>query len=201
MSASAGQTRVTTHEQIARDRLLGAFRRSPRLRALIQIRARRWQEIEDAAWEVADAVLSVDDSIGVALDNIGSLVGRGRSDDTDPVFRVGLRAQIRINRSGARIGDSIDVLVLSTGGTPHVILYSGGYVIWQDEPLAAGEAEALARNLEQVRPLGMNGRLSSLASASSGRYSSRGAAAIFGTYDSRGAPSAVGSTYTHGRAL
>lgn len=195
--------RSTDHVARARGKILSQFRRSPILRAIVSIRARRWQEIEDAAWEVADAQ-TIEGAIGVGLDQIGTLVGRGRNDALDALYRIALRAQIRINRAHGKIRDTLDVLVLSTGGTAELSEPGpAAYVVSHVEALAAGEAEALAVNLRQVRPLGVKARLSTTRDATQrARYGSRSAPALDTPpgYGFTGDPS-VGGTYSHGRAL
>lgn len=198
------QTRSTDHVARARERMLGQFRKAPILRALVSIRARRWQEIETAAWEVADKTASIEDSIGVGLDAIGVLVGRGRDGASDDVYRIALRAQIRINRSAGQIADTLDVLSLSTGGTPHALETGhAAYQVWQDETSPAGEGEALAVNLEQVRPLGVRGRLSTTTDAATrARWGHRPGDDFGSAYASRSVPSsAPGTRHSHGRVL
>lgn len=186
--------------------MLGQFRKSPILRSWIETRARRWQEVEDVAWEVSDVAASIESAVGVGLDALGALVGRGRDNAaTDAIYRIALRAQIRINRSAGQIRDTLDVLRLSTGGTPHFSEPGpAAFVVWQDESLAAGEAEALALNLEQVRPLGVRGRLSSSVDVSRrALYGSRGAAYDPGAGHRYGftGDATLGGTYSHGRVL
>ncbi len=72
----------------------------------------RIQELEDAAWEVADYLL-LKNAFGVVLDKIGKIVGRSRRGLEDDDYKIALRARIRINRSFGRPEDLIAVARLS----------------------------------------------------------------------------------------
>lgn len=60
--------------------------------------AQEAQELEDAAQEVL-SIVSIDDSSGVQLQELGRLVGQPFSGESDALFRLRIRARIAANRS------------------------------------------------------------------------------------------------------
>lgn len=202
---TAGQARSTDHVARAVAKLPIQFRTKPFIRALVEIRARKWQALEDAAWEVLDAQ-TIETAIGVGLDAIGVLVGRGRNDATDALYRIALRAQIRINRAQGNARDTLEVGNLSTlGNTFQPRTYPpASYVVTMVEPvIVAGEVAPLAENLRQVRALGVRGFLSvGFTGPGAARYVATGAAssAVQNRYSWTG-DDQLGGRYHHVRTL
>ena len=114
--------------------------RKPRYQALATCYLARIQEIEDAIWEIIDG-RNLADAVGKQLDILGTIVGRGRNDLSDDLYRLTIRTQIRINRSQGLSRDLTDVLNLSVSedtpkayyesaiATAHVIIGPGTYDI------------------------------------------------------------------------
>ena len=208
MSASAGQARSTDHVARARAKILAQFRKAPFLRALVEIRARKWQAIEDAAWEVLDAQ-TIETAIGVGLDAIGVLVGRGRDGATDALYRLALRAQIRINRAQGNRRDTLEVGALTTPGITYSIhtYQPASYVVTPNAYLDPGVVGPLVINLSQVRPLGVQGSLSVyvLSVAGSTERALYGAQGLYDPGPGRrygwSGDDQLGGRYSHRRAL
>lgn len=110
-------TYSTDHLTRGLRKMLGQFQDSARMRALLASYLRQIQKLEDFARDVA-LVMSINTGVGVGLDRIGKLVGRGRGGLADDDYRYALRAQIRINRSSGVTEDFIDVLMLSVDRNP-----------------------------------------------------------------------------------
>lgn len=206
MSASAGQARSTDHVARARAKILAQFRKAPFLRALIEIRARKWQAIEDAAWEVLDAQ-TIETAIGVGLDAIGVLVGRGRDGATDALYRLALRAQIRINRAQGNRRDTLEVAALTTPGITYSIhTYApASYVVTPNAYLEPGAVGPLAINLSQVRPLGVQGSLSMYPAVGGTERALYGSQGVYDPGPGRrygwSSDDQLGGRYSHRRAL
>lgn len=154
--------RNTTHVRRAREKLLGQFDGLPVLTALVDVRARRRQDLENAAWEVADYLLDLSRTFGQGLDQIGALVGCGRQGLSDAAYLVALRCQLRIIRSSGSILDTLAVGALATGGLTVLVYVHGqaSYTVRVVEALDTDAVAPLIRALAQVRPLGHNARLS-----------------------------------------
>lgn len=90
--------RSEDHEDRGPLRFLQQFKEKPKLEAWLRTYLRQVQKLEAAVWEVVDLRL-LDNATGIQLDRIGRIVGRGRGDMVDEVYRQAIRAQIRINRS------------------------------------------------------------------------------------------------------
>lgn len=107
----------TDHVERALQKLLSQFGSSPKIRALM---ATYIEPLQAAERWLADsiAVVSINDGVGVVLDRIGVIVGRGRNGLTDTDYRYALRAQIRINRSCGKTEDFIEVFRLSMNADP-----------------------------------------------------------------------------------
>ena len=78
-------------------RLIGSAQ-TPYIRGLLEPWLARFQDIEDAAWEVA-TLRYLDTAEGVQLDTIGVLVGAPRGNLTDVQYKTRLKAQIIILRA------------------------------------------------------------------------------------------------------
>lgn len=111
----------TDHVKRALAKLLSQFGNSPKIRALLATYVRQLQAVEQL---VADMLLvsSINSGVGIYLDRIGVIVGRGRKGLLDDDYRYALRAQIRINRSCGKVADFIAVLMLSVNNDPAFVI-------------------------------------------------------------------------------
>lgn len=147
----------TDHVTRAKQKILYQFREDPTISALVEVRARRSQELETAAWEVAEGILDLEGE-GFVLDTIGRILKCGREGLTDAAYRWALRAWARALRSKSRLSDLREVGVLSSGRTLTFQIRTYGYStivirILEALPLAENLAP-LERNYREIRPLG-----------------------------------------------
>lgn len=163
----------TTHVERAQAKLISMLRK-PRLLALVASGAAESQRIETLAHQVASE-LNIETNYDWILDAIGRLVGRGRgSSATNDVYRIGLRTQIRINRSFGRSIDLTDVQALSKPGatwTNHEYP-PASLITYLKLEIDQTETEAIRTNLTQQKGLGV--RLDWIAhyTGSTGRFGS-----------------------------
>lgn len=107
-------TQITTHESDALARLLYQYKGKPKLESLIKdIITTQTQELENAIIPLFSR-LNINDSIGLQLDNIGTIVGQPRLGLLDTVYRLFLKAKIGANVSESDIPRVIDVWKLIT---------------------------------------------------------------------------------------
>lgn len=134
------------HDAQAMARLPAQFRDSTNMKALVSSRSLEAQEIEDALMSLL-TLPSIDDGVGAQLDVLGKIVGQPRGGRTDEVYRVWLRARIRLLRSSGRVRDVLEVLRLAVGVLP-TIRYT-------PEPPAAFTVQilGLAEDVDSVRAL------------------------------------------------
>lgn len=145
----------TTHLERAREKLLGQFRNKPKIRALLDSWIRPAQRREDTAYEVAFA-LNLEAGFGAILDSIGALVQRGREGLSDELYKVALRAKIRVNRSQGKLTDLLAVANLALTGSWYVLDFPpASAVIVYEDGLDPGEIDPLLSILAEVRPLGI----------------------------------------------
>lgn len=109
MTVVAGVARVTDHVEQGLERLLVQYKNKPRLRAWLSAYLKQVQDLEDAIFEMR-VKRFIDSAEGVQLDIIGRVVGEGRNSRDDALFRLFLRARIRINRSLGTNKDIFDVM-------------------------------------------------------------------------------------------
>lgn len=79
------------------ERLIGSAQ-TPYLRGILQPWLEAFQDVENAAWEVA-TLRYLDPAEGVQLDTLGALLGAPRGNLDDAAYKVRLRAQIVILRA------------------------------------------------------------------------------------------------------
>lgn len=106
--------RVPDHVDQALDLLLTQYQERPRFAAWLRSYLRQVQLLSDATFAVILARM-IDRAVGAQLDQIGRIVGELRQDRVDGLYRIFIRARIRINRSQGTIVDIIDVLNIIAG--------------------------------------------------------------------------------------
>lgn len=148
-------THNVEHVEQGTDRLLERFKNQPNMVGTLQVILRRMQRIEDVIWELYEGVW-LDNAIGVQLDNLGDIVGELRKGRQDEVYRLWIRARIKINRSNGKISDTLELarLILeSTASIKYIPEYPAAYkVTVNNTAVGAVDVSAL---LNQVRPAGV----------------------------------------------
>jgi hypothetical protein len=117
-------TRSRDHVARALERFTEQFREKPHLSAMLSSYIARVQEIEDAALEVLDARPN---PIGIALDRVGALVGRGRGDLDDANYLRAIFAQILANRSSGEADVLLHIFELVTDDTTSAEVFEPGF--------------------------------------------------------------------------
>jgi hypothetical protein len=108
-------TQITTHEEDALNRLLYQYKGKENLGNLIKdLYTTSTQGLEDGLFQLYGR-LNIDTSLGIQLDNIGTIVGQSRLGLPDTTYRLFLKAKIGANVSEGDIPRVIDVWRLITG--------------------------------------------------------------------------------------
>lgn len=110
-------TQITTHNADAKARLLQQYKGKAKIEGLLDaLGSDQIQDLEDAIFGL-NTRLDIDNSSGVQLDNIGTIVGRKRNGQSDAVYRIFLKAIIGRNVSESEAERVISVWKIITQGT------------------------------------------------------------------------------------
>lgn len=101
--------RSRDHVLRALNRFTEQFKEKPVMAAMLAAWIGQVQKIEDAALEVLDARAN---PVGVALDRVGEIVGRGRGDLDDVNYLRAITAQILANRSSGQTDTLLHIFEL-----------------------------------------------------------------------------------------
>lgn len=149
------------HATIAVDRFISQFREKPILAGILYALTGQLQRVEDAAWETI-LYRRVDNSFGITLDRIGTIVGIGRNNLTDENFRIAIRAQVRLLRSGGRAKDILRFaeLVIPDGVSFNLSEeFPASFLIDVVDQMDGDLIQVLWRGLERARALGIGAGL------------------------------------------
>lgn len=153
-------SRITEHTEIA-DHVVGGLalltdaNRKTVIKAIGAAWLSRVQEIEGALWG-----LLVDTTITTAaraqLDQLGVLLGLGRGDMTDTVYRRALRGVVLANRSHGTADEHLAILDLVLGAGTYALAESfpAGLLVTPADPLGSLR-DALAEILRRARAGGV----------------------------------------------
>lgn len=111
--------KITSHVATAKSRLLEQFKGKDKIEALLEALVEQCHgcsttSLEDV-FEDLQGLVSIDDSSGAQLDLIGDILGVLRGEKTDAVYRVHLKAQIRLLRCEGTPEDLYDIAGLILG--------------------------------------------------------------------------------------
>lgn len=118
-------------------RFLEVFKDKPRLETFLCIFLDQVQLAENALYELFTE-RTLDVAVGVQLDGLGDIVGQGRQDQTDGVYRRFIRVRILVNRSDGKLEQLYEIVILAMGNDPVVRIhehYPAGMVVHVDTPL------------------------------------------------------------------
>jgi hypothetical protein len=117
---------ISTMQADALKRLLTQYSadRAPVLRAIVSTHADRWQEIENALFQIL-TITSITLSEGVQLDNIGAILNQPRGGADDPTYRGILFVRIAELNSQGTPEEMISIFANLTGLGP--IFYAEYY--------------------------------------------------------------------------
>lgn len=97
-STEGTYVRSTDHAERMVNRLITIFRQPRNSAWLRQVDGPQIQEIEDTIWDLHEA-FDLTTAEGAALDYLGTLVGEGRDDLSDALYRATVRARILANHT------------------------------------------------------------------------------------------------------
>jgi hypothetical protein len=150
-------------------RVISQYRWKPRLNTNLAILLNQVQLLDDAISAVLLA-FDLDTAVGWRLDWLGGLVGQPRRGTSDEVYRVYIRARIRVNRSLGKVRDIRTIADLLIGAG-HYSYKDGGCRIdisVDHEITSADELLAIWEMLQQAAPGGVRVWLTTLVDASAG---------------------------------
>ncbi len=107
-----------------RSRFYEQFKGLPKITAWSDMIAAQAQDLENAAQTLL-TIISIDDSIGAQLDNLGRIIGQARVGVVDPTYQLYLRARIVANKSTGT-GESIYRVFRALFGDLGYIIRNGG---------------------------------------------------------------------------
>ena len=148
---------VTDHTTQALDLLLERFKGKPNLAAFLSAFMEQVQDIEDAIVALADSRI-IDKAQGAQLDRIGRIVGQERGARADDVFRMYIKARVRLNLSSGRPDDCLSIVRLLVDADVGLLYEDEDELFFQitaDKPISGGED--IARILRQAKPACVRG--------------------------------------------
>jgi len=96
-------TYIEDHVVQALEKQIGLFKAKAKFEGFITSYSRQIQDLEDALFQIKN--ITIDNAVGVTLDNEGSLPGELRVGRPDTDYRLAIKAQIQINSSEGTIED------------------------------------------------------------------------------------------------
>jgi hypothetical protein len=105
-----GYSKKTTHAVEGLAKLISQFQGQPVLEAVLRIYLDKIQELEDAFSDLLSET-TIDNSVGVHLENIGAIVGEPKNGRSDELYRLAIKARIRLNKSAGTIEDIIAIAI------------------------------------------------------------------------------------------
>jgi hypothetical protein len=122
---------ILDHQERAVARLTQQFRDGASVPNLVRALTGGLQEIEDAVHAIR-ASRAIGIATGAQLDLIGRIVGQPREGRGDDVYRIWLRARVRLNRSSGTPEDLLSVFASITQGSTTIVLeeqFPAGFVL------------------------------------------------------------------------
>lgn len=106
--------REDDHVGVSDSRFTAQYDEMPQLKSLASVWAERIQVMEDAAYSLM-VERWLDDAEGEQLDRLGAIVGEGRLDRNDTLYRQAIRARIQTNRGSGDAPTLLEYLSNATG--------------------------------------------------------------------------------------
>jgi hypothetical protein len=141
---------ITTHAADAKARLLFQYQGKTNIEALLDsLGGQQIQDLEDILFDI-NSRLDIDNSEGVQLDNIGTIVGQPRNGQDDMTYKLFLKAKAGVNVSEGDVERVLSVWKIITGGTIVQVIdqYPAAIELFSDVPVP-GELEVEAFALMQ----------------------------------------------------
>lgn len=156
---------ITDHGDQAVARLAQQFREGVSVPALVRIHAARLQALEDVFRDLLTKRW-IDTAAGAQLDVLGKIVGQPREGRADDVYRIWLRARVRLNLGSGTPEDLLAIFSAITQGTATIVLeeqYPAAFVL-KVGSTAVVDPVQLAAILRLARPAGVQAVLESATS-------------------------------------
>lgn len=147
--------RNQAHVEQGLDRLLERFKDRLYLEGALRVVLERVQNIDDVAWDLFIGS-RLDTAIGVQLDALGDIVGEPRLGRADELYRIYIRARIRINRANGKPTDTLQVarlIIEPTATLEYIPEYPAAYKVRITG--TSIRALDLRKILVQVKPAGV----------------------------------------------
>jgi hypothetical protein len=109
-------TKITTHIEDARRRLLAQYRGKTTVDGSLKAGTQQIQDLEDCFWDMMWK-RSVNSAFGYQLDVLGKIVGQPREGWSDAAYRIAIIAKIGVNISQGRPEDLIAIFLVLMGCT------------------------------------------------------------------------------------
>ena len=150
-------TKITTHIEDAKNRLLFQYKNSTKLHDLTDaFFLEQVQDIEDALYGLLNR-LNIDGSSGIQLDHIGNIVGQEREGFSDTIYRLFLKAKIGQNISCGDIERVLSIwsLITQAGIIELIEAYPAEVDLWTDTPLDAAIIDIAFELIQKVVSAGV----------------------------------------------
>jgi len=141
---------ITDHAAQAKARLLFQYQGKINIEALLDsLGGQQIQDLENILFDICSR-LDIDNSEGIQLDNIGTIVGQPRNGQNDATYKLFLKAKAGVNVSEGDINRVLSVWKIITGGTIVSLteIYPASVELFSDVPVP-GELEVEAFALMQ----------------------------------------------------
>lgn len=148
---------INTHAEDAKNRLLFQYQGKTNIEALLDsLGGQQIQDLEDVLFTF-DQRLDIDNSVGVQLDRVGTIVGQARRGLDDAAYRLLLKAKAGRNVSEGDIERVLSVWKLITTGTVIQVIESfpAEVELFSDIPLSDELAPAALALMQEVVSAGV----------------------------------------------
>lgn len=159
-------THILDHADRAVVRLLQQYRDGVSVPAMVRAATAPLQELEDVLWDIR-LRRAIENAEGQQLDVLGAIVGQLREGRTDAVYRIWIRARMRINTGSGTPEDILQVFAAITQGSVQLVLeeqFPAALVIKVGSESIVDPAE-LASLLRLAKAAGVGAVLESASSA------------------------------------
>ncbi len=131
--------------------------------------AKQVQDLENTIFAVLNG-RTIDGAVGVQLDGLGALVGETRKGRTDALYRIRIKARIRLNLSCGTPEQILEIvtLLLPTGSQAPAIAeyFPASFIVTSFAALTLADAQEISAIIKLAKPAGVGSRFNySLAAA------------------------------------
>jgi hypothetical protein len=151
---------ITDWSSRLKSRLYEQFKYKPNFVAWAEMIARQVQDLEDAT-QALRTIISIDDSVGPQLDNLGRIIGQVRTGIDDATYRLYLRARIAANKSNGTAENIYRVFRALFGNIGFTIRQGGNksFALTIRTPLTAAQVAVAVSFLRDSKEAGARANL------------------------------------------